>query len=313
MSSLRNLLCAATAVGLLFSSTPAEARFGKRSNDSKQEKKKKKTHEATAVGDEDSDGDDDSSSRSSSSSSSRSSGGGGFLTFLQVLSDVAEVADAVSHASDHHYTATTQVAVVAQAPAPAPAPAPAHEAEVSTSTSTNTEASVPFMFRVGMGGAPMGGGSAFDLFLTLEGQRMGLDARGTRLTLPTDDGTAGSDELSVGTLHLTYAMISRERIRLRLEGGLSMATAPDLSVAGPSLALSMEACLVGTLDLELRAQAAAFPYQQLDAQAGLALNLTQLVLRGGWRGLYLNDAGLVDGVVHEDAFSGPYVGLGFSF
>ena len=309
MSSLRNLLCAATAVGLLFSSSPAEARFGKRSNNSKQEKK---THEATAVGDEDSDGDDDdSSSRSSSSSSSRSSGGGGFLTFLQVLSDVAEVADAVSHASDHHYTATTQVAVVAQAPAPAPAPAP--EAEVSTSTSTNTEASVPFMFRVGMGGAPMGGGSAFDLFLTLEGQRMGLDARGTRLTLPTDDGTAGSDELSVGTLHLTYAMIARERIRLRLEGGLSMATAPDLSVAGPSLALSMEACLVGTLDLELRAQAAAFPYQQVDAQAGLALNLTQLVLRAGWRGLYLNDAGLVDGVVHEDAFSGPYVGLGFSF
>lgn len=309
MSSLRNLLCAATAVGLLFSSSPAEARFGKRSNNSKQEKK---THEATAVGDEDSDGDDDdSSSRSSSSSSSRSSGGGGFLTFLQVLSDVAEVADAVSHASDHHYTATTQVAVVAQAPAPAPAPAP--EAEVSTSTSTNTEAEVPFMFRVGMGGAPMGGGSAFDLFLTLEGQHMGLDARGTRLTLPTDDGTAGSDELSVGTLHLTYAMIARERIRLRLEGGLSMATAPDLSVAGPSLALSMEACLVGTLDLELRAQAAAFPYQQVDAQAGLALNLTQLVLRAGWRGLYLNDAGLVDGVVHEDAFSGPYVGLGFSF
>jgi hypothetical protein len=108
-------------------------------------------------------------------------------------------------------------------------------------------------------------------------------------------------------------MIARERIRLRLEGGLSMATAPDLSVAGPSLALSMEACLVGTLDLELRAQAAAFPYQQVDAQAGLALNLTQLVLRAGWRGLYLNDAGLVDGVVHEDAFSGPYVGLGFSF
>jgi len=306
VSSLRNLVCAASAVGLLFSSSPAEARFGKRSSDSKQEKK---THKATAVGDEDSD--DDSSSRSSSSSNSRSSGGGGFLTFLQVLSDVAEVADAVSHASDHHYTATTQVAVVA--PAPAPAPAPEAEVSTSTSTSTNTEAEVPFMFRVGMGGAPMGGGSAFDLFLTLEGQRMGLDARGTRLTLPTDDGTPGSDELSAGTLHLTYAMIARERIRLRLEGGLSMATAPDLSVAGPSVALSMEACLVGTLDLELRAQAAAFPYQQVDAQAGLALNLTQLVLRAGWRGLYLNDAGLVDGVVHEDAFSGPYVGLGFSF
>jgi hypothetical protein len=73
---------------------------------------------------------------------------------------------------------------------------------------------------------------------------------------------------------------------------------------GPSIALSLEACLLGDLDLELRAQGTAFPSQHVDAQAGLA---------GGWRGLYLNDAGLVDGVEHADGFSGPYVGLGFSF
>jgi hypothetical protein len=169
------------------------------------------------------------------------------------------------------------------------------------------------MFRLGADGAPMGGGSAVGLFLAIEGQRMGVDARGTSLTLPTDDGSAGSDSITLGSVHLTYAMIARERIRLRLEGGLSMASAPDLSVAGPSLALSLEACLVGELDLELRAQGTAFPYQNVDAQAGLAVHLASLVLRGGWRGLYLNDAGLVDGVVHADSFSGPYVGLGFSF
>jgi hypothetical protein len=98
-----------------------------------------------------------------------------------------------------------------------------------------------------------------------------------------------------------------------VEAGVSSAHAPDLTALGPSFALSLEACLVGNMDLELRAQATPYPYRQLDGQAGLALHLNSLVLRGGWRGLYLNDNGLVDNVVHEDAFGGPYAGVGFAF
>lgn len=310
MSSLRNLLCAAAAVGLIFSSSTAEARFGKRSNSSssveKREKKKSKSHEATAVGEEDSDGDSQasSSSRSSSSrsrSSRVSSGVSAFFTVLDVISTVGEVAAASNSSSVSYSTTTTTYS--------APPPAPA----VEVRTSTKTKSSAPLMFRLGADGAPLGGGTAVGLFLTIDGKRMGGDARGTDLTLPTDDGTSGTDNITLGTVHLTYAMIARERLRLRLEGGMSMASAPSISMAGPSMALSLEACLVGDLDLELRAQGTAFPYQHVDAQAGLAVNLASLVLRGGWRGLYLNDAGLVDGVEHADAFSGPYVGLGFSF
>lgn len=35
-------------------------------------------------------------------------------------------------------------------------------------------------------------------------------------------------------------------------------------------------------------------------------------LRGGWRGLVLDDRGLVDGEQHRDRFNGPYAGLGLS-
>jgi hypothetical protein len=35
-------------------------------------------------------------------------------------------------------------------------------------------------------------------------------------------------------------------------------------------------------------------------------------LRAGWKQIYLNDLGLVDGIVHADLFSGPYLGVGFT-
>ena len=140
-----------------------------------------------------------------------------------------------------------------------------------------------------------------------------MDARAIGLLLPTDDGTQGTDSITLMNLHLTYALIATEKARLRIEGGISTAHAPDLTALGPSIALSLDACLVGNLDLELRAQGTPYPYRQLDTQAGLALHLNALVLRGGWRGLYLNDMGWVDDVVHEDAFGGPFLGLGFAF
>ncbi|ADO68597.1 conserved uncharacterized protein [Stigmatella aurantiaca DW4/3-1] len=277
MFLLRNLLCAVTTMGLLLSASEAEARFGKRSSSNGE-----KTHEASAVGDDDDDDDDHHDSGSSGS---------------DAASTVNSIANLLFFIADVASTPSRDAAVSSAT------------AEVQAAPSQGTGGTL----RLGVDGSAMGGGAGANLFLAIEGQRMGLDGRLTLLSLPTDDGTQGSDELSVGSVHLTYALVAHDRLRLRLEGGVSIATAPDLTTGGPSFGLSFDACLGGPFDLELRAQATPLPYQQFDAQAGLAIHLNALVLRGGWRGLFLDDSGLVDGVSHQDALSGPYVGLGLTF
>lgn len=291
MSSIRNLLCAALAASVLFSASSAEARFGKRSDSSdSSEKKKSKVHNATAVGDDD---DDDDAPRRRRSGSAGSAG----VSFLADLLFAIFV--------------ETRPAAVYVPPLPAE-PAPSNQVQSSQVQSSAAQPSA-LSARLGVDGAALHTVAGLSAFLGVEGVRAGMDARATGLLLPTDDGTQGTDNINLLNLHLTYALLAQERARLRIEGGISSAHAPDLTAIGPSLALSFEACVVGNLDLELRAQATPYPYRQLDAQAGLALHLSSLVVRGGWRGLYLNDMGLVDDVVHEDAFGGPYVGLGFAF
>ncbi|RKG72013.1 hypothetical protein D7W79_29765 [Corallococcus exercitus] len=173
--------------------------------------------------------------------------------------------------------------------------------------------SPPLDVRMGLNVGAMGGGTAGDVFLGIEGEALGFAVQGTQLTLPTDDGTSGTDELRLATVHLTWAAVSTDRVRWRVEGGVSTAVAPDITFVGPSLATSLEACVVGPLDVEARVQGTAGTYRQLDASAGLAVHLGALNLRGGVRGLILDDAGLVDGVQHVDRFVGPYAGAGFVF
>ncbi|MFY0582634.1 hypothetical protein ACN28S_57600 [Cystobacter fuscus] len=55
------------------------------------------------------------------------------------------------------------------------------------------------------------------------------------------------------------------------------------------------------------------PHLQVDGQLGLSLHLGALTVRGGWRGLYLDDRGLVDRVVHKERIGGPFGGVGLSF
>lgn len=167
--------------------------------------------------------------------------------------------------------------------------------------------------RLGLNVGAIGGGSAGDLFLGIEGQALGFDVQGTQLTLPTDDGTPGTDIIRLGSAHFTWAVLSTDRLRWRLEGGITTASAPDLSLTAPSFATSVEACVAGPLDVEARVQGTFGPYRQLDVSAGVALHLGPLMLRGGWRGLILDDAGLVDGVQHVDRFMGPFGGAGFAF
>lgn len=305
MSSLRNVLVAAAVVGLSFSSTEAEARFGKRSSSSSEKSEKKsKVHNATAVGEESSDSDDDDSGDSSSYSppqrSESSNAASAFFTLLEILADT----------TPRRVEVVSTPAVVGELPATAPT------SEVSSAPAAEVQSTPEKLgsnIRLGADAASLGGGTGVSLFLAFEGERMGLDVRGTGLTLPTDDGTAGHDSITLAGLHLTYALVARDNLRIRIEGGLSGAQAPDLSVAAPSFAVSLEGCLLPVVDAELRLQATPFPYQQIDAQAGLALRLQALVMRAGWRALYLNDNGLVDGEAHSDAFGGPFLGGGFTF
>ncbi|MDY7230054.1 hypothetical protein [Hyalangium rubrum] len=282
MPSIRNLLCAVLTIGVLLSATSAEARFGKRS-DSSESSKDDHEHDASAVGDDDDDDDDDHKSERRHSDAPRfRSSSGSFLVDL-LFSILLDSRPSRSYSS------------------------PSGEV-----TSSSSEAS-PLLLRVGVDGGAFGQGAGLGAYLAIEGDRIGVDGRALALILPTDDGTSGTDNITLTNLHLTAAVISHPKARFRLEGGISSAHAPDLIVAGPSMALSFEGCIVGPLDVELRLQGTPYPYRQLDAHAGLALHFNTLVVRGGWRGLYLDDNGLVDGVVNRDAFTGPYLGLGFAF
>lgn len=298
MLDLKNLLCAALAASLFFSASEAEARFGKssRSSDSEKEEKKEKKKKEDRV------------------------------------HDASPVGSSRPNPPPPPPEPPRERVIVVE-PAPAyyvePAPPPAYYVEPAPPPPTYyvepapvappPEVSIPRKdtlfspLHLGLEAGPSGGGSRANLFLAIEGERLGVDGRLSGLDLPTDDGSEGSDQIAVSEVHLTYAIIAQDKIRLRLEGGLSYAEAPDLKVLGPSLGTSFEGRLGGNLDFELRLQATPFPYRQVDSQAALALKLYPFALRAGWRTLLLDDAGLVDGVVHRDVFNGPFVGLGLFF
>lgn len=286
MSPLRAVLCAAVALGLLLGPSPAEARFGKRSRPGQSEPKKDDTpHEATPIGQEDSGGDDDDDDDRPRRHYVSDGHGDvdvtwGFFAFL-------------FSGGNHRLVVDDQRG---------PGTAPRGERHAA-----------PLSFRLGMQGGPITEGAAVDLFIGMEGHRFGVDARITGMGLVTDDGSVGTDTLSLVEAHFTWALISLERARLRAEAGVSTANAPDISFLGPSLGMSFEACVAGPLDFEARMQVTPFPHRQLDTSAALALHLGAVVLRGGYRGMVLDDAGYVDGTVHVDTFHGPYFGVGLTY
>ncbi|WP_375755980.1 hypothetical protein [Corallococcus exercitus] len=273
-------LCATLAVAVLLGSAPAEARFGKRSKPGTSDPKRSDDkddgkHEHRATP----------VGRASDApvrSSVRASGVG--VGWFDVLF--------ISGPASYHRRARVAAPRGARAPRPAP------------------------LVHLNVQGASFGDtGGALDLFMALDGQRWGMDARVSGIGLSADDGSDDTDRLTLLDAHLTISPWSTERGRFRMEAGIASAHAPDAIFVGPSFAASLEACIgPSPFDIEARIQAVPFPHRQVDMQAGLALHLGALNLRGGWRTLYLSDAGhLDDGVVHADLFSGPYLGLGLSF
>jgi hypothetical protein len=279
-------MCAALALGLVLGPAPAEARFGKRSRPAQSDSKKDddNVHEATPVGEEDSDDDDDDDRprRRRYVSEHHDDGVSTSFHFLAFL-----------------FSGGNHRLVVDDGPRDNGLRGQRHAA--------------PLSFRLGLQGGPITDGGAVDLFVGLEGRRFGVDARITGMGLSAEDGSVGSDTISLMEAHLTWAIVSLQRVRLRAEAGVSTANAPDISFLGPSLGMSLEACVAGPLDLEARMQVTPFPHRQVDTSAALALHLGALVLRGGYRGMVLDDAGYVDGVRHVDTFHGPFFGMGLTY
>lgn len=277
MPTLRKLLCAALVAGAFLTSGTAEARFGKRSSSQEEKKERKKKSEGKKVHDASPVGSkrSDDCCRDSGGSSRGSSGGS------VVIVD----------AGPRYYAPSASVVRYEREPEP--------RSEV--------------MVRMGMEGQALRDGAAGSLGLGMEGMRWGVSGTATSLALLADDGTDAVDRIHLLGAHLTYALLTSERGRLRVELGAASAHAPDITFVGPSLAASFERCLFWVLDLEGRAQLVPLPHLQLDTQVGLAMHMGALSVRGGYRLLVLDDRGLVDGVQHRDALAGPYLGLGLNF
>lgn len=296
MPSPKAMLCGALAASALLGSPAAEARFGKHSSSSSGSSshhggrdggssrpprdERPRTHQATPI------------SGRSSSDDNNNDDAPRRRRRLVVRRPLTEVIVAG--------------AILAAPRARALAPA--------TRTVRERYEPVPLMVRLGVEGGPLGDGGSLGVFMAMEGRRLGVDTRITGIALPADDGTDATDRITLLSAHVTAALWAGERGRVRVEAGLASAHAPNIIFVGPSFGASAEACIGRSpMDVEARLHATPFPHQQVDVQAGLAAHLGPLNVRGGWRGLYLNDSGHVDGVVHEETLGGPYLGLGLSF
>lgn len=147
--------------------------------------------------------------------------------------------------------------------------------------------------------------------LSWEGRRLGFLLGYTAAFAPVA-GTPEYDTIHLPLAHLTYAVLSGERGRLRVEAGLHAAVAPEVMFMAPGLGVSGVLALAGPLGLEGRVFGNFWPYTQIDARAGLALGFGALGLSIGMRALYLNDQGALGEVNAgdtSDSFYGPYVNL----
>jgi len=154
----------------------------------------------------------------------------------------------------------------------------------------------------------LNGGSA-SAQLRIEGPRWGVALEGRHILVD-------SENISFFNGFVTYALLGNERGRLRLEAGGQSAFAQDLIVLSPAVGLSLAVGFGESFGVEAVTRASVYPHVQAELSAGLTYALGPVGLRMGWRGVYLNDNGWANpntGVANEDAFSGPYFGMGVAF
>jgi hypothetical protein len=299
--SLPKVVLGGGLVASLLAAPPAEARFGKRSDS---HETSKPVHKASAIGsdtDDTSKQDDENKNRSSKTTtvsstddsfefnSSASDDAAAVIlgaVFELLFSSVGQV---IAHSGTHQGLPPETVS------GPKPRDSMRH--------------AVPFSFRMGVLAAPISNGTGVDYSLGWDVEHVGVDLRLSRLEGRAEDNGL-YDARTLSELHLTYSPIVQETLRLRVEGGVSTATRPGSVFVGPSVGLSVEACVLGPLDAEARVQVTPYPYQQVDARAGLALHLGGLMLRGGMRSLFMSDDVRPSG---QDRGFGPEFGAGFVF
>lgn len=156
-----------------------------------------------------------------------------------------------------------------------------------------------------------GSGPLLGAQLSIEGERLGFVFAYTA-ALAAIPGTQDFDALHLAQGHLTYALLTGERGRLRAELGAHLAVAPEMTFLAPGGGLSAALGLVGPLGVEARIYGNFWPYTQIDARAGLTLASHSVGFSAGARALYLNDNGRLGEANADDTddlFFGPYVSL----
>ncbi|WP_375743904.1 hypothetical protein NR800_01525 [Corallococcus interemptor] len=299
--SLPKVMLGGGLLASLLAAPQAEARFGKRSDS---HETSKPVHEATAIGsdrDGDSKKDDENKNRSSKTTtvsstddrfefnSSASSDVGAALVGALIELMFRGMGEAIGSLGTHHGQDINN-----------PDAPPERN---------SLRHAVPFSFRAGLLVSPLRGGTGLDFDAGWDARQFGVDLRVSRL-VGTWEGATSRDARTLGQMHVTYSPLVREELRLRVEAGVATLDAPGALYVAPSLGASVDACLLGPLDVEGRLQMTPGPYQQLDARAGLALHLGGFMLRGGVRYLLLDSEvtplGLALGFT-------PEFGLGFVF
>lgn len=185
--------------------------------------------------------------------------------------------------------------------APAPA-APTYEEE-----------SAPIRVTVGVEGQGYLNGATIGLLSSFEGERWGVSLSASDIIVKADDGSGGIDHIGDFTAHLTFAFLTGQYGRLRLEAGADAFFAPSIIMVGPTIGMSGVVWFGGPVGAEGSVNVTPWPFTQIDARAGLIVGVENWGFRGGWRVQALNDRGLVDGIPHGDVFNGPYLGVSYVF
>jgi hypothetical protein len=176
---------------------------------------------------------------------------------------------------------------------------------------TKEEQSLHLMINLGAEGQVRSGGGSLGANLMIEGERLGLNTQFVALFQQADDGTNTTDSIKLFSSYLTFAVLANEHGRLRLEGGVNTAFAPDMTAIGLSGGLSTVWGIGGPVGIDAALHYTPWPFIDVDWSAGLVFSLSPAVLRFGIRQMILDDRGNVDGVAHRDVFTGPYLGLAF--
>lgn len=179
------------------------------------------------------------------------------------------------------------------------------------STSAPTEPSMPTRVDLTADAGFVQRGFAMNLGLQADGEQLAFGTRLNVFNLATDDGSQGRDTISLLSLKPGVVLVSREDLRVRLLAGVDLAFAPDVTFIGPGLGASTLMRVTGPLKLEASAHWTPLPFTQLSGEAGLALELGPVRVRGGYRATYLDDQGHLDPTApsNRDLFMGPYVGV----